>query len=346
MKNHRLIQALLRQPVDKIPVWLMRQAGRYLPEYRALRAQTPDFMQFCSTPELAAQATLQPLARFDLDAAIIFSDILVVPAAMGMCVQFIKGEGPHFPEPLRSEKDIKKLQIADAVVRLNYVMKTIQLVQQELAGRVPLIGFAGSPWTCATYMIEGGSSKDFAQAKKLMFTKPELLHDLLQQLTRVTIDYLNAQIAAGVQVIMVFDTWGGVLTPTDYQNFSLNYLQQIAQGIKKLHNTIPLIFFTKGGGQWLEQIADSGCDAVGLDWTVNIQQARARIGNQVALQGNLDPCLLLAEPQQIETAVKKICQDFGVGPGHVFNLGHGILPQTPPDHVQVLVDAVHGFQPC
>ena len=343
--NSRFINALLRRPVDKIPVWLMRQAGRYLPEYRALREKTPDFMTFCSTPELAAQATLQPLARFDLDAAILFSDILVVPAAMGMTVQFIKGDGPHFPQPLRSCRDIEQLQTDHALDHLKYVFDAIALTQRHMPRRLPLIGFAGSPWTCATYMVEGGSSKNFAIIKTLLYREPVILHELLQRVTAVTIAYLNAQIAAGVQAVMVFDTWGGVLAHADYPTFSLNYLRQIAQGLTRRVDgqAIPLIFFTKGGGQWLKPMAASGCDALGLDWTTSMQSARAQVGDQVALQGNLDPCLLLAGPEQIEWAVNSICASYGPGPGHVFNLGHGILPQTPPDHVRVLVDAVHQF---
>lgn len=341
----RLLNALLRQPVDKRPVWLMRQAGRYLPEYRALREKTPDFMTFCSTPELAAQATLQPVTRFDVDAAILFSDILVVPAAMGMEVQFIQGDGPHFPEPLRSHREIKRLNTSNSLDKLNYVFETIKLTQDNLRGRIPLIGFAGSPWTCATYMIEGGSSKTFATIKAMCYREPLLLHELLQRLTEVTIAYLNAQIAAGVQAVMVFDTWGGALSSADYLIFSLHYLRQIAQGLTPhvKGQTIPIIFFTKGGGQWLDKIAASGCHAVGLDWTTDIKQARAQVGDKVALQGHLDPCLLLAEPAQIVAAVEKICADYGSGTGHIFNLGHGILPQTPPDHVRALVDAVHRF---
>jgi len=348
VQNHRFINALLRKPVDKTPVWLMRQAGRYLPEYRELRIQTPDFMTFCQTPELAAQATMQPLERFDLDAAILFSDILVIPAAMGMDLQFIKGDGPHFSKPLRSHQDIKQLKTQEIVESLDYVFQTIQLIQQNLKGRLPLIGFAGSPWTCATYMVEGGSSKNFSMIKSLLYQQPTVMHELLQNLTEATIHYLNAQIVSGVQAVMVFDTWGGVLTGADYQNFSLNYLRQIAQGLIRQQDgqTIPIIFFTKGGGQWLDKIAASGCHAVGLDWMTDIKHARAMTHNKVALQGNLDPCLLLADQLQIELAVDKICSDYGPGPGHIFNLGHGILPQTPPENVQILVEAVHRFKIC
>jgi uroporphyrinogen decarboxylase len=344
-KNNDFINALLRQPVSRTPVWLMRQAGRYLPEYRALREKTPDFISFCSNPELCAQATLQPLQRFDLDAAIIFSDILVVPAAMGMQVQFIQGDGPHFPQPLRHSHEIENLNSEDIAERLGFVLEAIRLTQKNMPRPIPLIGFAGSPWTCATYMIEGGSSKNFAIIKTLLFREPDVLHGLLQRLTNATIEYLNAQIDAGVQAIMLFDTWGGVLSHADFPLFSLNYLKQIAHGVRrKVHDqTIPLIFFTKGGGQWLKILAESGCDAIGLDWTTDIKSARQLVGDKVALQGNLDPCCLLAEPVQIQQAAWKICSDYGGGRGHIFNLGHGILPQTPPENVQALVDAVHHF---
>ena len=345
MSNFRFIEALWRRPVDKTPVWLMRQAGRYLPEYRALREKVPDFMNFCATPELAAQATIQPLQRFDLDAAILFSDILVIPHAMGMDVQFVKGDGPHFPQPLRSLQQIQQLQVQDTTERLQYVFSTIQLILKNMPRKLPLIGFAGSPWTCATYMVEGGSSKNFAMIKTMLYREPQCLHELLQKLTLATIDYLNAQIAAGVQAVMVFDTWGGVLSTENYQTFSLNYLQQIAKNLKHPanHESVPIIFFTKGGGQWLAKIAESGCQAVGIDWTTDIAQARQQIGSKVAIQGNLDPCLLLAEPAQIEQSAQKICQDYGAHPGHIFNLGHGILPQTPPENVSVLIEAVHRF---
>lgn len=343
--NSDFINALLRRPVKRTPIWLMRQAGRYLPEYRALRETTPDFLRFCSTPELCAQATIQPLERFDLDAAIIFSDILVVPAAMGMQVEFIKGDGPHFPHPLRHVTEIENLNSEDIPERLDFVMEAIRLTQKNLPRPIPLIGFAGSPWTCACYMVEGGASKNFSVIKTLLFRQPDLLHDLLQRITVATVDYLNAQIKAGVQAIIIFDTWGGVLSYTDFPVFSLNYLRQIAQGLQRQqpHATIPLIFFTKGGGLWLKSMAESGCDALGLDWMTDIKAAREQVGGKVALQGNLDPCCLLAEPEKIQQAARKICSDYGVGNGHVFNLGHGILPATPPENVQVLIETVHQF---
>ncbi len=345
MKNTRLINALLRKPVDRVPVWLMRQAGRYLPEYRALRQKVPNFMTFCRTPELTVQATLQPVNRFDLDAAIIFSDILVIPAAMGMSVEFTAGEGPHFLAPIRQANDVLMLQDPDVEQELDYVMSAIKQVVSALNHRIPLIGFAGSPWTCATYMVEGESSKHFAVIKSMLYQQPNLLHQLLEKITAVTIRYLNAQIAYGADVIMLFDTWGGVLTEADYLEFSLRYLKQIADGVLRQKNNarIPLIFFTKGGGQWVEKIADSGCDAVGLDWTANIYKARQCVGNRVALQGNLDPLVLFSNPAVIEKKARAILDDFGPHPGLVFNLGHGILPETPPENVEALISAVHRY---
>ncbi len=345
MKNTRLINALLRKPVDCVPVWLMRQAGRYLPEYRALRQKTPNFMEFCRTPELTVQATLQPLSRFDLDAAIIFSDILVVPAAMGMSVEFTSGEGPHFPSPIRCAQDIVNLKEPDVIDKLSYVFTAIKQVVAELNNRLPLIGFAGSPWTCATYMIEGKGSKNFAVVKSLMYQQPQLMHQLLEKITRVTIQYLNQQILSGVKVVMVFDTWGGVLTGADYEEFSLQYLKRIASEVKRENNDspVPLIFFTKGGGQWLEKITGSGCNAVGLDWMTNLSNAQKQWGNRVAFQGNLDPIVLLTNPATIEKKVQEILKDFGPNPGLVFNLGHGILPETPPENVAALISAIHNY---
>lgn len=343
MKNDRLLRALLRQPVDCTPVWFMRQAGRHLPEYRALRAEAGSFMALCTTPELACEATLQPLARYDVDAAILFSDILTIPAAMGLELQFLEGEGPHFPHPIRSEQQIAALGIPDPEVELRYVMDAIRMTRRELAGRVPLIGFTGSPWTLATYMIEGGSSKNFSLIKAMLYQQPQTLHKLLNILAEAVTAYLNAQIAAGAQAVMIFDTWGGVLTTRDYPLFSLAYMSQIVAGLTKhhQHQPIPVILFTKGGGQWLEQMADSGCDAVGLDWTLDIGDARKRVGHRVALQGNMDPSILYANPQRIEQEVRSIIESYGEGPGHVFNLGHGIHPDVPPEHVAAMVDAVH-----
>lgn len=343
LKNDRLLRALLRQPVDRTPVWIMRQAGRYLPEYRATRSRAGSFKTLCQTPELACEVTLQPLARFDLDAAIIFSDILVIPDAMGLGLYFVEGEGPCFAQPLRSASDIERLTAPDPETELKYVMDALRLVRRELAGSVPLIGFAGSPWTLATYMVEGSASKDFAQVKGLLFDQPALLHRLLAVVAQSVTTYLNAQIAAGAQVVMIFDTWGGILTPIHYREFSLRYMQRIVDGLTREHQgqRVPVILFTKGGGAWLEAIAATGCDAIGLDWTVAIDEARRRVGEQVALQGNLDPCGLYASPQRIRAEVAAILADYGSGSGHVFNLGHGIHPQINPDHVRVLVDAAH-----
>lgn len=344
LKNDRFIRALLRQPVDRTPVWLMRQAGRYLPEYRQLRAKVPDFMTFCATPELACEATLQPLARYDLDAAIVFSDILTIPAAMGLDLEFAPNVGPIIHNPIQSMRDIEKLNMPDVHESLSYVTTAISLVRKELDNKVPLIGFAGSPWTLACYMIEGRGSKTFNTARSMLYREPEMMQALLTKLTVLTTHYLNAQIVAGAQAIMVFDTWGGLLTPRGYRQFSLHYMAQIAAGLQRefAGNKIPLIFFTKNGGQWLEVIAESGCDAVGVDWTIDIGAARKRVGERVALQGNLDPAVLLATPSAIRVAITEIMAAYGRYPGHVFNLGHGIDKATPPENVEVMVEAVHG----
>lgn len=345
LKNDRLIRALLRQPVDCTPVWIMRQAGRYLPEYRATRAKAGDFLTLCKTPELACEVTLQPIQRFDLDAAIIFSDILTIPDAMGLGLYFSEGEGPRFQNPLKSKADIESLQVPDPEMKLNYVAKAIKLVQHELAGKIPLIGFSGSPWTLACYMIENGASKDFNLIKKLLYQEPKLLHKLLNILTESVILYLNSQIAAGVQVVMLFDSWGGVLTTPGYQEFSLNYLTRIIEGLNRQQQDIkiPVILFTKGGNLWLEKMLDSNCDAIGVDWTIDIAVAKQRVKDRVALQGNLDPAVLLSNPDRIRLETEKVLQGFGKGPGHIFNLGHGISQHTPPEHVSVLVDAVHNI---
>lgn len=335
MKNKRFLNALMRQPVDKTPVWLMRQAGRYLPEYRAVRAQAGDFMTLCKTPELACEVTLQPLRRYDLDAAIVFSDILTIPDAMGLGLHFVEGEGPRFERPIRSLSDIKNLSVPSS--ELDYVMETIRLVRHELDGKVPLIGFSGSPWTLACYMIEGESSRDFMRIKSMLYQEPAALHQLLAILTKSVVAYLQAQIAAGAQAIMIFDTWGGILTPRDYQLFSLDYMTQIVSALD-----IPTILFTKNGGQWLEQIAASGCNAIGIDWMTSLSQAKERVGHQVALQGNMDPAILAyGSPERIREEVSIILESYGKGPGHIFNLGHGIVPQVPPENVSILIEAVH-----
>ena len=345
LKNDRFLRALLKQPVDRTPVWMMRQAGRYLPEYRATRKQAGSFMDLCQNPEFACEVTMQPLRRYDFDAAILFSDILTIPDAFGQGLYFEEGEGPRFKKVIRSPADVEALPDVAIKEELAYVYAAVARIRQELAGRVPLLGFSGSPWTLATYMIEGGGSKDFRIAKQFLYNHPEAMHMLLQRLADAVIEYLNAQIEAGAQVVQIFDTWGGILTPSAYQDFSLNYMRKIVQGLIKESDgsTVPVILFTKNGGHWLEAIADSGCHGVGLDWTIGIDEARARVGKKVALQGNMDPCILYAEPKVIRAEVKRILEAFGSGSGHVFNLGHGITPGVDPDHVAVFVDAVHEF---
>jgi uroporphyrinogen decarboxylase len=343
LQNDRFLRALLREPVDRTPIWIMRQAGRYLPEYRASRERAGNFMTLCQTPELACEVTLQPLDRFELDAAILFSDILTIPDAMGLGLYFATGEGPHFRKAVRRAADVDRLGIPDMGGELRYVMDAVSLIRQELDGRVPLIGFSGSPWTLATYMIEGGGSKDFALAKSMLFEQPQVLHKLLDLLARTVTEYLNAQIAAGAQALQIFDTWGGVLTPRDYREFSLRYMQQIVDGLQRDHEgrKVPVILFTKGGGCWLEDIAATGCDAAGLDWTTDIGEARSRVGDRIALQGNMDPSVLYASPERIRREVADILASFGQHNGHIFNLGHGIHQHINPEHVAVLVDAVH-----
>jgi uroporphyrinogen decarboxylase len=343
LKNDRLIRALLRQPVDVTPVWMMRQAGRYLPEYRATRKQAGSFMQLCTSPELACQVTLQPLARFPLDAAILFSDILTIPDAMGLGLYFSEGEGPRFKHPVRTEEQIAALGVPDPEQELRYVMDAVRLIRRELDGRVPLIGFSGSPWTLATYMVEGGSSKDFRTIKAMLYERPELLDRLLDTVAEAVTLYLNAQIRAGAQTVMIFDTWGGALTPSDYCHFSLKPMERIINSLQREHQgqPIPVILFTKNGGQWLEAMTDTGADALGLDWTTDLSDARRRVGDQVALQGNLDPSVLYASPVHIREQVAKVLASFGAGTGHVFNLGHGIHPGIKPEHAAAMIEAVH-----
>ncbi len=347
LKNDIFIKTLLKQPVDKTPVWMMRQAGRYLPEYKATRAKAGSFMNLCTNPELACEVTLQPLQRFDFDAAILFSDILTIPDAMGLGLYFIEGEGPKFKNPIRTESDIKKLSVPDPVAELSYVIDAVSLIRKNLQGRVPLIGFSGSPWTLATYMVEGGSSKSFQKVKGLMYQKPRAMHQMLDKLAQSVAAYLNAQIEAGAQAVMVFDTWGGMLSTEDYNEFSLHYARQVRSLLKTNVDgqEVPTVFFTKGGGLWLEDMADAGYSALGLDWQTDIAKARQRVGDKVALQGNMDPISLYAEPERIRQQVKTILQKYGQGSGHVFNLGHGILPDVNPEHVKVMVDAVHEFSP-
>ncbi len=343
LKNDRFLRALLRQPVDVTPVWMMRQAGRYLPEYRATRQKAGDFMALCKTPELACEVTLQPLDRFPLDAAILFSDILTIPDAMGLGLYFSEGEGPRFKKPVRSAQDVASLSVPDPEQELRYVMDAVRLIRRELNGRVPLIGFAGSPWTLATYMVEGAGTKEFAHIKRMLFDEPTVMHQLLDVLARSVTTYLNAQIAAGAQAVMVFDTWGGVLTPRDYKEFSLRYMEQIVQGLTREHDgrRVPVILFTKNGGRWLEAMAATGCDALGIDWTTDLKDARARVGDKVALQGNMDPCVLYASPERIRAEVETILASYGPGTGHVFNLGHGIHQNVNPEHAAAFIAAVH-----
>ncbi|WP_426414934.1 uroporphyrinogen decarboxylase [Aestuariirhabdus sp. LZHN29] len=343
LKNDRFLRALLREPVDVTPVWMMRQAGRYLPEYKATRAQAGDFMSLCMNPDLACEVTIQPLERFELDAAILFSDILTIPDAMDLGLYFEAGEGPRFKKPVRTAADVEALPIPDPADRLNYVIKAVSTIRRELNGRVPLIGFSGSPWTLATYMIEGGSTKDFRHIKQMMYSQPQVMHQLLDKLAQSVITYLNAQIAAGAQAVQIFDTWGGVLSPACYREFSLKYMAQIVAGLTRENEgrKVPVILFTKNGGQWIEQIADAGADCVGLDWTIDVSDARQRIGDRVALQGNMDPSVLYASPERIREEVARILEGFGEGNGHVFNLGHGIHQFVNPESAKVFVDAVH-----
>lgn len=345
LKNDRLIRALRREAVDCTPVWIMRQAGRYLPEYRATRERAGDFLTLCQTPELACEVTLQPLARFDLDAAILFSDILTIPDAMGLGLSLHEGEGPRFARPIRFASDVDALGVPDPEVDLGYVMDAVRLIRRELGGSVPLIGFSGSPWTLATYMVEGRSTRDFSKIKGLIYSDPSSARSLLNTLSESVTAYLAAQAHAGVQVLMIFDTWGGVLGHSEYRHFSLEPMAQIVSALRAdpVAKNLPIIVFTKGGGQWLSQIATIGCDAIGCDWTTSLGEARMAVQDRVALQGNLDPAVLYASPERIQSAVAAVLEDFGSGPGHVFNLGHGITPGVNPDHVKVLVDAVHDF---
>jgi uroporphyrinogen decarboxylase len=343
LQNDRFLRALMRQPVDVTPVWMMRQAGRYLPEYRATREKAGSFMNLCMNPELACEVTIQPLDRFALDAAILFSDILTVPDAMGLGLGFTTGEGPKFDRPVRTSADVDNLPIPDPEGELEYVMDAVRTIRRELNGRAPLIGFSGSPWTLATYMVEGGSTKEFGQVKGMMFSQPELMHRLLDKLAQSVTAYLNGQIAAGAQAVMIFDTWGGVLTPRDYQAFSLEYMRRIIAGLTREAEgrKVPVIMFTKGGGQWLEMMVDSGADALGVDWTTDLSDARQRTGGKVALQGNMDPCILYSNPARVRDEVGAVLASYGHGNGHVFNLGHGIHPHIDPENVRAFVDAVH-----
>lgn len=342
LKNDRFLKALAREPVDRTPIWMMRQAGRYLPEYRASRAKAGSFMDLCTNPEMACEVTLQPLERYPLDAAILFSDILTIPDAMGLGLYFETGEGPRFKKTVRTEAEVQALEVPNVDDSLGYVMKAVSTIRSALNGRVPLIGFSGSPWTLATYMIEGGSSKDFRRAKAMIYDQPEVAHLLLDKLAQTVTEYLNAQIRAGAQAVQIFDTWGGALSAQAYEEFSLRYMRQIVAGLIREHDgrKVPVILFTKNGGLWLEKMAGTGCDALGLDWTINIGDARRRVGDKVALQGNMDPAVLYASPKTIRAEVKRILTDFGDHPGHIFNLGHGITPEVDPEHAKAFIEAV------
>ena len=345
LKNDVFLRALMRQPTPYTPVWLMRQAGRYLPEYRATRKRAGSFLGIAKNPELATEVVLQPLDRYPLDAAILFSDILTIPDAMGLGLHFIDGDGPKFERPLRDEKSVLALRAPD-LADLQYVFDAVTQTRLALGGRVPLIGFSGSPWTLACYMIEGGSSSDFHKAKAMLYDRPDLMRHILQTNAEAVTGYLNAQIDAGAQAVMIFDTWGGILAQGLFHDFSLRYLRQILQGLQREKDgvRIPSIVFTRGGGHWLADIADSGADAVGLDWAVNLADARKLFGHKVALQGNLDPAVLFANETSIRAEVHKVLSSFGKpaeGYGHIFNLGHGISQFTPPESVSIMVDVVH-----
>jgi uroporphyrinogen decarboxylase len=345
LKNDRFLRALRREPVDHTPIWIMRQAGRYLPEYRASRARAGSFLAMAKNPDFACEVTLQPLERFPLDAAILFSDILTVPDAMGLGLYFAEGEGPKFERPVRSEADIAKLAVPDMARDLGYVMDAVTLIRRELHGRVPLIGFSGSPWTLACYMVEGGGSDNFSKIKAMALNAPAALHRLLEVTTQAVIAYLAAQRAAGAQALQVFDTWGGVLSPRMYREFSLRYLQRIAEALERGEGSerTPLILFGRGNGAYLAELADTGAEALGVDWLTDLSEARTRTGGRVALQGNLDPCVLYAEPEVIRAEVAATLASYGEGPGHVFNLGHGVSPDMKPEHVAALVEAVHSL---
>jgi uroporphyrinogen decarboxylase len=348
LKNDRFLKALLKQPVDRTPIWMMRQAGRYLPEYRASRKDAGSFMDLCSNPDFACEVTMQPLDRYpDLDAAILFSDILTIPDAMDLGLYFETGEGPKFKKVVRTEADVDALPIVNTARDLSYVTDAVTTIRRELNGRVPLIGFSGSPWTLATYMVEGGSSKDFRHVKGMMYSQPEVMHKMLDKLALSVIDYLNAQIRAGAQAVQIFDTWGGVLSHAAYQEFSLKYMQKIVDGLTREHDgrKVPVILFTKGAGQWLESMADTGCDALGIDWTTDIGNARGRVGDRVALQGNMDPSVLYASPARIREEVATILESYGPGNGQIFNLGHGIHQFADPEHAKAFIEAVAELSP-
>ncbi len=343
MKN-RFLKALKCEQVDRPPVWFMRQAGRYLPEYRTLRKQVPNFLSFCKTPELACEATLQPLKRFNLDAAIIFSDILTIPDAMGLKVDFLENQGPFFPKTISSTQDINNLKKINPKEDLNYVMKAIKLVTKELNNKIPLIGFSGSPWTLATYMIEGQGSKTFNITKKMLYKNPKTLTKLLNILSENIILYLQEQINSGVESIMIFDTWGGILTPEKYNTFSLSYMKKIVKALKINNKHIPIILFSKNTPHSIIDISKTGCDAVSLDWTINLQTARKQINNKIALQGNLDPCVLYGNKSTIQSETLNVLNNYNYHTGHIFNLGHGIYPDINPSNVQYMIETIENYK--
>lgn len=347
LQNDRFLRALLKEPVDRTPVWMMRQAGRYLPEYRATRAKAGSFMDLCKNKELASEVTLQPLERYPLDAAILFSDILTIPDAMGLQLRFAEGEGPIFDKPIKTQADVDRLTVPDMGTDLVYVMDAVSTIRKDLNGRVPLIGFSGSPWTLATYMVEGGSSKQFGKVKGMMFEQPKMMHQILDVLADSVTAYLNAQIEAGAQAVQIFDTWGGLLTPRDYKAFSLDYMAKIVDGLikEKDGRKVPCILYTKGGGQWLHAMADAGADCLGIDWTMDMADARAQVGDRVSLQGNMDPTVLYASPERVRQEVKSVLESYGKGEGHIFNLGHGIHPGIDPDTVDAFINAVVDYSP-
>lgn len=348
LKNDRFLRALMREPVDQTPCWIMRQAGRYLPEYRATRAEAGSFLDLCKNAELACEVTLQPLRRFPLDAAILFSDILTIPDAMGLGLYFSEGEGPKFERPLRDAASIAKLGVPDPEDELRYVTNAVRTIRTALNGDVPLIGFSGSPWTLATYMVEGGSTKTFGHVKGLLYSDPKSAHKLLDTLAQSVTSYLNAQVAAGAQALMIFDTWGGVLTPAAYQEFSLNYMQQIIDGLTREADgrRVPVVMFTKGAGERLALMKDAGADGLGVDWTTDLSRARELVQDKVALQGNLDPGVLYGSAETVESEVQRVLASYGTGPGHVFNLGHGVTPDVSPENVGAAIAAVQKYSPA
>jgi uroporphyrinogen decarboxylase len=347
LDNDLVLRALMREKVERTPIWIMRQAGRYLPEYRATREKAGDFMSLCRSPELACEVTMQPLRRYGFDAAILFSDILTVPDAMGLGLYFVAGEGPKFERPIRSAAAIRKLGVPDVASSLGYVFDAVRTIRAELAGSVPLIGFAGSPWTVGTYMVEGRSSRDFEIIRGLAHDDPDALTLMLDKVAEVTTQYLNGQIEAGAQIVMIFDTWGAALAADDYRRFSLANMQKIVDGLTRKHEDrhVPVILFTKGAGPLLTEMAETGCDALGVDWTTDLAKAREYVQDKVALQGNLDPAILREPDEAIREGVAAVLESYGTGPGHVFNLGHGITPDIDPDKVSVLVDTVHELSP-